>query len=240
MPPKFDSPLSQTTQEVRGGVLRDAALSLLSDMPRTHGASEKEASNTTSSSNKNLAREIYSFAKRNFGAIDDDGDKTLSRVELKLYLTHPSISLSDRRIATLLLRNYEDLDSMTDDSKRGHLRKPKLRQGITLNDVAMLRTASDPIALEEAIEQRKAMFGVSPYLGFAFYGILFGFAGACAAGKYLRLRSPAPPIVIGTTIGLVSAYALSRLYRRSYDRACENYYDEKRELSEQLLQRMKK
>ncbi len=238
--------------------LQDQAMALLlaksSTSPENNSKTQKEEKHSA------FAGRLGRFIQRNFSSIDDNGDNSLSHAEVKLFALKSELSAADRELAKFVVNNYDDLNKITDftDERNWKRDRPnfKLKSELTLNDFAYLRTYTNQYELQKAVQLEKSDGAITDYvygctfgtLGGAVIGIAIAGAGACLLRRpgligagLLRLelipRLAGAAIVAGGVIGLIGGYRLGSYARNQHYMQCENYYDQKNELTKRILDR---
>lgn len=238
--PSFFKPQPQAAEQP----LQEQAMALLmSNKGAQLTTGLKTEVNTTTPAQREFADKLEQFAIKNFGAIDDNADKFLSRAEVKLYAQRNDITAEQKQFASFIANNYEDLNKLTDHGVylRWNNLNPKSKPELTLGDFAMLRTASDAHSRGVAIQTKQAEGSVFDYVENGIYGALGGTLFTSGFAKLLGPKVGGPLVLAGAiTGGLLAAGATSYFRGSYYVPGCQNYYDQKSNLSKQILDRMPK
>ncbi len=191
------------------------------------------------------AEKLHDFVEKNFSLIDDNGDKFLSPLEVRAFAWNPKLNVEDKAMANFLLANYEDLNKLTDAHLSIFSRlNPKSKAELTLKDLAMLRTCTSDSAWKDAIKNGQSRYDDTDKTLAALMGGLVGIT----AGAFLvaaLVRRPESAIVplclfLGAGGGSLAGYRAAAYAREKYYLPrCKTYYEQKKELSEQILGRIK-
>ncbi len=196
--------------------------------------------NSTTPAQRGFAEKLEQFASKNFDAIDDNKDKYLSRTEVKLYALRRDLSAEDKAMTSFILNNYEDLNQLTDARGRRSFRwnnlNPKDHPELTMNDFTMLRVVSDATQRQKALQEKQGQDRLFDYCHLTTYGALGGLSVAGGIARMLGPRAGVAALLIGAAGGALGGYGLASYFRSNYyTPGCQNYYDEKRDLSKKIL-----
>ncbi len=232
--------------------LHDQALELLSGRPpgllnsNGHFAARNPTAevNSISPAQQDFADKLEQFAAKNFGGMDDNKDKYLSRAEVKLYALRTDLSAEDKAMANFIVNNYEDLNRLTDapsTSLRWNQLNPKGHAELTMNDFTMLRVASDATQRQKAVQQKQGEDCLYDYFHGTTFGALGGTLFTAGFAKMLGPRAGGALVLIGAVGGGLAGCGITSYVRNNhYSPGCQNYYDQKRDLSKKILDRIGK
>lgn len=221
--------------------LQDQALALLHER-NSQTLLRSSGVLAATSSQREFAENLEKFAQKNFSAIDDNGDKYLSHAEVKLYAQRGDLSQQDKAMASFIEANYHDMNKLT--ARTGFFKwdnlKEKSRDELTMADFQMLRIASDATQRQNAVREKQAEGQIFDYFEGGAYGALGGTLFTAGFAKLMGPRAGGALVLAGAIAGALGGAGLAGYFRsHHYIPGCQNFYDQKRDLSKQILDRVK-
>ncbi len=226
--------------------LRDQAIALAFRTPNPLKTSSTPATtiDTASAPQKEYAQKLEQFVTDNFAAIDENHDTYLSKAELKLYSLRSDIKEGDKKMANLIVRNYDDLNRLTDgttgvSTPRWEALNFKGRDELTAKDFSMLRIASDAVSRRRAVVEKQTEGIFEEYL---WSGSQLALGGTLIAAGFASFAGPkvaGPVLLAGAAVGFLAGVGVTAYMRSNYlIPGCEKYYESKKNLSTRILDKM--